>query len=372
MLKLSHTTFKKINVVSVSFLVTVGILLNLSASSVRGLKQYNDNFHLIKRHVGTIILGLIIYNIGKKFTKEYYKKLASTGMFSITVILFLVLTYGVVAGGSRRWIDLGDINIQPSEFSKPIIILFLAYHLSNIENNKSDLYNLKKALIMPALCALLVLLEPDFGTTLTISGIILFQLLFSEIKIRYPLFIIALSPIPTYLAINVMGYRNKRFTIWYDKICEGTNISPELLANECYQIFQSKVAISSGGLFGLGPGTSRARWGSLPNSWTDFIASIAAEEYGFFGLLLLIIGLFSLIISFFGMGITSENEFTKLFLIGMGAWFLIQTIFNLGGIVGLLPITGIVLPFVAYGNSAMVATFIGLTMAYAKDSNEDL
>jgi len=372
MIKLSYKTFQKINVVSISFLVTVGILLNLSASSVRGLKEYNDNFHLIKRHVGSIILGLIIYNIGKKLSKEYYKKLASTGMLSISVVLFLVLTYGVVAGGSRRWIDLGDVNIQPSEFAKPIIILFVAYHLSNIEIDKSDFYNLKKALALPALCSILILLEPDFGTTLTISGIILFQLLFSEIKLIYPLSIIVLSPIPTYLAINVMGYRNERFTIWRNKICEGINISPELLADECYQIFQSKVAISSGGLFGLGPGTSRARWGSLPNSWSDFIASIAAEEYGFFGLLLLIIGLVSLIISFFGLGLTSSNEFNRLLFVGVGSWVLIQIVFNLGGIVGLLPITGIVLPFVAYGGSAMVSIFIGLTIVYAKDSNEDL
>ena len=372
MVKLSHNTFKKFNVVSISFLVTVGILLNLSASSVIGLNKFNDNFHFIKRHIGGIILGLIIYNIGKKLSKEYYKKLASYGMLSITGILFLVLTYGVVMGGSRRWIDLGSIHFQPSEFAKPIIILYIAYHLSNIEIDKSDYYILKKALGFPALSALLVLLEPDFGTTLTISGIILFQLLFSEIKLRYPLSIIVLSPIPTYLAINVMGYRNKRFTIWYEKICEGTDISAELLADQCYQIFQSKVAISSGGLFGLGPGTSRARWGSLPNSWTDFVASIAAEEYGFFGLLLLIIGLFSLIISFFGLGLTSKNEFTRLMFVGMGSWVLIQTVFNLGGIVGLLPITGIVLPFVAYGSSAMVSIFIGLTIAYAKNSKEDL
>ena len=372
MVNLTHSTFKKINVVSISFLVTVGILLNLSASSVRGLKEYNDNFHLIKRHVGSIILGLIIYNMGKKISKEYYKKLASTGMLSISVILFLVLTYGVVAGGSRRWIDLGDINVQPSEFAKPIIILFIAYQLSNIEIDKSDFYNLRRTLTLPALCCLLVLLEPDFGTTLTIAGIIIFQLLFSEVKLRYPLLIIALSPIPTYIAINIMGYRNERFTIWRDKLCEGTDISPELLIDECYQIFQSKVAISSGGVFGLGPGTSRARWGSLPNSWSDFIVSIAGEEYGFFGLLLLIIGLVSLIISFFGLGLTSIDEFTRLCFVGIGSWVLIQTIFNLGGIVGLLPITGIVLPFIAYGGSAMVSIFIGLTMAYAKDSNQDL
>ena len=218
----------------------------------------------------------------------------------------------------------------------------------------------------------MILLEPDFGTTLTISGIILIQLLFSEIKLRYPLSILALSPIPTYIAINIMGYRNKRFSIWYNKICEGTNISSELLADECYQIFQSKVAISSGGLFGLGPGTSRARWGSLPNSWSDFIASIAAEEYGFFGLLLIVIGLVSLIISFFGLALTSRDDFTRLYFVGMGSWVLIQTVFNLGGIVGLLPITGIVLPFIAYGGSAMVSIFIGLTMAYAKDMVEEL
>ena len=134
-------------------------------------------------------------------------------MLSISVILFLVLTYGVVAGGSRRWINLGDFYFQPSEFSKPIIILFVAYHLSNLDVNKSDFYNFKKTLTLPALCCVFILLEPDFGTTLIISGIILFQLLFSEVKLRYPLGLIAISPLPTYIAINLMGYRESRFVL---------------------------------------------------------------------------------------------------------------------------------------------------------------
>jgi len=372
MLKLSQSTFKKVNIISISFLVTFGILLNLSASSVRGLNMYNDNFHLIKRHMVAVIIGLVIFNIGKKINNDNYKKLASTGMFSISVILFLVLTYGVVAGGSRRWINLGDVYFQPSEFSKPIIILFVAYHLSNLDMNRSDFYNLKKTLTLPALCCLFILLEPDFGTTLIISGIILFQLLFSEVKLRYPLGLIAISPLPTYIAINLMGYRESRFVTWFSKICEGTDVDPVDLAGRCYQLHQSKVAISSGGLFGLGPGTSRARWGGLPNSWSDFIASIAGEEYGFFGLLLLIIGLIMLIISFFGLGLTSNNEFNRLLFVGMGSWVLIQTVFNLGGIVGLLPITGIVLPFIAYGGSAMVSIFIGLTISYSQEKEVKL
>ena len=171
----------------------------------------------------------------------------------------------------------------------------------NLEINKSDFYNLKKTLILPALSCVLILLEPDFGTTLIISGIILFQLLFSGVKLRYPIGIIAISPLPIYFAINLMGYRESRFVTWFSKICEGTNVDPVDLAGRCYQLHQSKVAISSGGLFGLGPGTSRARWGSLPNSWSDFIASIAGEEYGFFGLLILIIALILLIISYLTM-----------------------------------------------------------------------
>ncbi len=367
MLKLSESTFKKINIISISFLVTFGILLNLSASSVRGLELYNDNFHLIKRHIGAIVIGLVIFNIGKKVNVENYKKLASTGMLSISLLLFLVLTYGVVAGGSRRWINLGDVYLQPSEFAKPVIILFVAYHLSNIEKDKSDFFNLRKTLTLPALCCLFILAEPDFGTTLIISGIILFQLLFSSVKLKYPMGIVAISPLPTYIAINLMGYREERFVTWFSKICSGTNVDPVDLAGRCYQLHQSKVAISSGGLFGLGPGTSRARWGSLPNSWSDFIASIAGEEYGFFGLLLLVIALIFLIISFFGLGLTSGSEFRRLLFVGMGSWVLIQTIFNLGGIVGLLPITGIVLPFIAYGGSAMVAIFIGLTISYSNE-----
>ena len=119
-------------------------------------------------------------------------------------------------------------------------------------------------------------------------------------------------------------------------------------------------------MFGLGPGTSRARWGMLPNSHTDFIASIIGEEYGFVGLVIFIIILVLLIISLFGLAISTESEFKKLIFSGLGAWVLIQVVINLGGAVGLLPITGIVLPFISYGSSAMVALFGGLAIGYSK------
>tara|TARA_B100000902_G_C27268797_1_gene895138 strand:+ start:348 stop:1466 length:1119 start_codon:yes stop_codon:yes gene_type:complete len=365
-----HSLFKKVNIISISFLVSFGILLNLSASSVQGLIQFNDNFHFIKRHIASIVIGLLIFKFGKKLSLNNYKKLANAMMVSITFILFLVLTYGIVAGGSRRWIDLGVINLQPSEFAKPIIILWIAYHLSKLDVDKSDFYYLKRSLFLPALCCLLILLEPDFGTTVTISGIILMQLIFSEIKITYPIGLIAISPIPIYLAINSGGYRFDRFNIWYSKICNGIDIPTNVLRDDCWHLYQSKIAISSGGLFGLGPGTSRARWGSLPNSWSDFIGSIVGEEYGFVGFIVLILAFVFVIFSFYGLALTASTEFNRLYFVGIGSWILIQTIFNLGGIVGLLPITGIVLPFVAYGGSAMVSIFIALTISYTQEETQ--
>ena len=151
---------------------------------------------------------------------------------------------------------------------------------------------------------------------------------------------------------------------------EHNDIPIDVIRDKCWHLYQSKMAISSGGLFGLGPGTSRARWGSLPNSWSDFIASIVGEEYGFVGFIVLIVALFLLIISFYGLALTTISEFNRLYFVGIGSWILIQTLFNLGGLLGLLPITGIVLPFVAYGGSAMVSIFIALTIANSKEEIE--
>ncbi len=367
MVKLSNSFFRKINFFSIWFLVTFGILLNISASSVQGLNQFNDNFHFIKRHVGSIIIGIIIYNLGKKISFSTYKKFANVSIVSVTLALFFVLTYGIVVGGSRRWIDLGVINLQPSEFAKPVIIFWIAYQLSNIKIENSNFYYLKRGLTLPILCCLFIYLEPDYGTTLTIFSIILAQILFSDIKLRYPIGVILLSPIPLYLLAASGTYRLNRIITWWDGKC---NRGEDLLG-DCFQLNQSRIAISSGGLFGLGPGTSRARWGMLPNSHSDFIASIIGEEYGFFGLLILLIMLFLLIVSFYGLAITSRSEFKKIFLSGVGTWILVQSIFNLGGLVGLLPITGIVLPFIAYGGSAMVAVFIAFTISHIEILEEE-
>ena len=352
---------KRLNIFSVLFLISFGILLNVSASSVEGLNLYGDNFYFIKRHLTAIILGAIIFNILKNLNINFIEKFSSISMVFITTTLFLVLTYGIVVGGSRRWIDLGIVNFQPSELAKPIIILWVAKQISNDITEDTDLKKFVRSIFLPLLCAFLVLLEPDYGTFASICFILFSQIFFSKIKIIYPALTIFASILPLYLVATSSDYRLSRIEA-FRKCDYGVD-----LLGDCFQLHQSRIAISSGGLFGLGPGTSRARWGMLPNSYSDFISSIIGEEYGFFGLFLLVLAFFILISTTFFIAIREKNEIKKLISVGFGSWIFFQTVVNLGGAVGLLPITGIVLPFVSYGSSAMISIFIALGIMYSRD-----
>ena len=361
-MNLTYSFFQRINLFSIWFLVTFGILVNISASSVQGLNQFNDNFYFIKRHMAGVLIGVLIFNIGKKINFYSYSRLINFSIVFVTSALFFVLTYGIVRGGSRRWVDLGVINFQPSELAKPIIILWVAYQLTNVDTKFNNFFYLRRAMFLPVICCFFIYLQPDYGTTITIFGILLSQIVFSKIDFKYPVGILSLSIVPLYFLAISGSYRFNRITTWLDRDCD---LGIDLLGS-CFQLNQSRIAISSGGMFGLGPGTSRARWGMLPNSHTDFIASIIGEEYGFVGLLIFVIILGFLIISFYGLAISTKSEFKKLIFVGLGSWVFIQTAINLGGAVGLLPITGIVLPFISYGSSAMVALFTGIAIGYSR------
>ena len=361
-MNLTYSFFQRMNLFSIWFLVTFGILVNISASSVQGLNQFNDNFYFIKRHMAAVLIGVLIFNIGKKINFYSYSRLVNFSIVFVTSALFFVLTYGIVRGGSRRWVDLGVINFQPSELAKPIIILWVAYQLTNIDTKFNNFFYLRRATFLPVICCFFIYLQPDYGTTITIFGILLSQIVFSKIDFKYPVGILSLSIVPLYFLAISGSYRFNRITTWLDRDCD---LGIDLLGS-CFQLNQSRIAISSGGMFGLGPGTSRARWGMLPNSHTDFIASIIGEEYGFVGLLIFVIILGFLIISFYGLAISTKSEFKKLIFVGLGSWVFIQTAINLGGAVGLLPITGIVLPFISYGSSAMVALFTGIAIGYSR------
>ena len=219
-MRFSYLFFQRLNLFSIWFLVTFGVLVNISASSVQGMNQYNDNFYFIKRHIAAVLLGIVIFNIGKKINISIQEKLINFSIVFVTTSLFFVLTYGIVRGGSRRWVDLGIINFQPSEIAKPLIILWIAYQLSNLDSKYSDLFYLKRAMFLPLMCCLFIYLQPDYGTTLTIFGIVLAQILFSKINLKFPVGILSLSVVPLYFLAISGNYRWNRILTWINKDCD--------------------------------------------------------------------------------------------------------------------------------------------------------
>ena len=353
---------KKLNGISVILLLIFGVFLVSSATAVESQRIYSDSYFMIANHGLGIIIGTGLFLLIKRFNYLYLFKILTPIILVMLVALFILPTMGVNLFGSTRWLDIGTIRIQPSELAKPIIILWVSRHLSNNNIQEHDLKTLWRAGFIPGLAIILIFLQPDFGTTATIAFIVLIQFLFSKIKFIYPaLFSIVGWFIGRYY-IESEFYRAERLRVWSEGIC---NQGQELLG-ACFQVHQSRIAISSGGMFGLGPGTSRARWGSLPSAYSDFISAIIGEEYGFIGYLIFIFILSVCIISFFLIAVREENEFKKIFISGLGAWVLFQSVLNLGASVYLLPITGIVLPFVSYGGTAMVSIFVALGIMHCR------
>ena len=317
---------KKLNEISVILLLIFGVFLVSSATAVESQRIYSDSFFMIANHGLGIIIGTGLFLLIKRFNYLYLFKILTPIVLAMLVALFILPTMGVNLFGSTRWLDIGTIRIQPSELAKPIIILWVARHLSNNKIQEHDLKTLLRAGFIPGLAIILIFLQPDFGTTATIAFIVLIQFLFSKIKFIYPaLFSIVGWFIGRYY-IESEFYRAERLRVWSEGIC---NQGQELLG-ACFQVHQSRIAISSGGMFGLGPGTSRARWGSLPSAYSDFISAIIGEEYGFIGYLIFIFILSVCIISFFLIAVREENEFKKIFISGLGAWVLFQSVLNLG------------------------------------------
>lgn len=358
----------KINLIFITLLITFGLFLVSSATAVESQRLYGDNFYMIKNHLLTLSIGIASALVIKRVN---YKRILNSSNYLIifiSITLFILLTYGDNFWGSTRWLPIGFVSIQPSEVAKPIILIWVANHLSKVELDNNNLKTIWRALFMPGIAVVLIFMQPDYGMAATIAFIILIQLLFSKVNIIYPIILAILGLFGGWYFLSIAAYRENRLRVWLERICDPTseNFQVEELLDKCFQLHQSLIAISSGGLTGLGPGTSRARWGALPSAYSDFISVIIGEEYGFVGYIVFVFILSVCIISFFLIAIRQKNEFKRLFIVGLGAWILFQSVLNLGASVYLLPITGIVLPFVSYGGSAMVSIFIALGIMHSR------
>lgn len=327
----------------------LGLVMVVSSSSVSDLQTYGDAWYHLRRHVIWVAMGLVGLSVTLRVDYRRLRRLARPGLVLAIVPLVLVLIpgVGIRTNGSARWLGVGVVSFQPSEFAKLAVILYGAAILSS-RPPESVRLTLWPMLVVLGGVGGLIFLEPDLGTALILGSIVACLLFFAGLGLGS----LALTGVAGMGLVAVLslgaGYRRDRLLSVLDPWSDPLNTG--------WQTIQAGVAISNGGLWGLGLGASRAKWGFLPMVQTDFIFAIVAEELGFVVAILVVLAF--LVLGIFGLSTAmhAPDRFGQLLAAGITSWILIQAFVNIGAVLGVLPITGIPLPFVSYGGSSMVLT----------------
>lgn len=337
-------------------LVGYGLAFVYSATFRDGPNQYAM---LIKQSiwVGMGFIALFIMaTINLKKLKAY-----AYVIYAIN-ILFLILVYfvGKTSFGAQRWIPLGFFHFQPSEIGKLLIIVSLASYLSEKRENPFGMRDFIFAGIHVAIPLFLIFGQPDLGTSLVFLIIFVGMLLFARVKAKYVIFVLLVCVLAGFMSIKLgflSEYQMNRLLVFIDGDRDPLGTG--------YNLLQSQIAIGSGGLYGKGyKSGTQAGLNFLPNHETDFIFSVIGEEWGFAGSLLLIFLFFSLLARALYIAVTSRSRFGEIAVGGIVSMLFFQVLVNIGMTIGIMPITGVPLPFVSYGGSAMLTNLatIGLLL----------
>ena len=332
-----------------------GIIMIYSASYIWAEYKFNDPFKFVKHQGLFFIIGIIMMLITSKIPYKVYFEKANTLLLISIILLILVIIPGIgtVRNGSRSWFGIGSFGIQPSEFAKLTLIIFTSKYLTK---NEKNLKYIKKG-VLPILGIVilvfgLIMLQPDFGTGMIILVSIIGLLFVSGVDFKFFIRLGLIGLIGIVLLIAIAPYRLERILSflnpWSDPLGSG------------FQIIQSLYAIGPGGLFGQGFMNSRQKHFYLPEPQTDFIFSIISEEFGFLGILI-VATLFTIIIfKGFKIAQNSGDKFAKFLAFGITFGLAFQAILNLMVVVGLIPVTGVTLPFLSYGGSSLLITLISM------------
>ena len=299
-----------------------------------------------------IIPGLIAGFLAFKTKISDLKKLAPLIFVINLILVFLVFLkpIGVLSGGARRWIKIGSLSFQPSEFLKISLFLYLAAWLENKRKKQLQKLVFFIALLIPVFIALI--LQPDIST-LALLALISFILYFlSDTPIIHTLIVGAAAISIIFFLISSAPYRMERFLVFLKPHLDPMGIG--------YQIKQAQIAIGSGGIFGKGLGMSGQKFGLLPHSKSDSIFAIFCEETGFLGALILIIFFLIFLIRSLKIAKQSKDKFYKLLSCAISLQIILQAFLNIGSMIGIMPLTGIPLPFISYGGTHIITELIGV------------
>lgn len=320
-----------------------------------------DCFFLLRRHLFRVALGLIIFFLFYKIPLRFWKKVAIP-LFATTILLLVgVLIFGSSANtNARAWLIFAETSLQPAELAKIALIFYLATWMERKGRDITDFRNgFLSFCAVTGLIIFPVILQPDFGSTLvfaTIASAIYFA---AGARIRHLALGIVVVFLFTLLIIPNVQYLRHRFTAYLNPTVENCQPEPregEIRRNYCWQTEQAKIAVGSGGFFGKGltQGIQKSYW--LPQATDDFIFAASAEELGFLRIFLVVVAYMIIAYRGFMIAYFSSDRFTMLIAVGITVWLTVQAFINIGVNIGILPVTGITLPFVSYGGTSMLST----------------
>ena len=337
---------------STAILTAGGLVMVLSASSVASYAQFGSSFLYFQRQLVSAAIGAGAFLLASKVRHQVWQR-AWAGMLAGTFILLLMVLHspaGITAGGAARWIQLGPVSIQPSELAKFAVIAGVASILAgNVRTlDREPLRWMVPILSLVGGVSLLVLLQPDLGTMMIIALTVFLLLFVAGVRLRLLATSAVIGGAIGLALVFSQGYRKARFLSFLHPWADPKNTG--------YQIVQSLIALGSGHLFGVGLGASRQKWAYVPNAHTDFIFAILGEELGLIGELIVLALFCALIWAGIRISLRAPDAFGRLLAAGITGWLGLQAIVNLGAVTGIMPITGVPLPFLSFGGSSLIVS----------------
>lgn len=336
-----------------------------SASSYFSLSTLGNSEYFLYRQLAFLVLGfilaIVIANFGRSF---FFKERLLQISYGILIFLLIFVLTQTGIKGARSWINLRFFNLQPSEFSKVILIWASAFYYSKYKDTQDWKLLYRVPIGMMVLVNLLVLIQPDFGTVMIITLMMWLLALttgYSKRALGISGGLFVLGYLFTFLPISIIqyvpfikSYQVGRFLSFHNPWDDTSGVG--------YQSIQGFLALARGGLSGTGLATSIQKTGFLPEAHTDFILAIVGEELGFFMVWLVLIVLFFLIIYIIWKALSCRSSFARYMCLGVGIFLLVQSSVNIGALLGLAPITGVPLPFLSYGGSSLIVSSIAIGM----------
>ena len=344
-------------------LLALGAVMVFSASSTTKVLSnggLSDSAYYLKRTVIVGLAGLLIMHLTARHGLALVRRLTPAILALSLFLLVAVLAVGTSVNGSRRWIESGLFQVQPSELAKVALILYGADLLAKRPKRAQTLGGLMPFLLVAGLASLLIVVEPDLGTAIVIALAVGATLTAAGVRLRDLALIGLLLGFFALLMTAIEPYRMARMTAFLHPSADSTGVG--------FQAMQAKIALGSGGIFGVGIGNGVQKAFYLPEAHTDMISAVIGEELGLVGILG-VVGLFSML-GYAGLQVArkARDRFGKLLVAGLTSLILVQATINLFAVMGLAPLTGVPLPFVSYGNSSLLATLfaVGLILNVAR------